>query len=96
MEEIKENKGRGGRRPGAGRPRLELREESSRAVSRTITLTVEEWELLKSHSPDGSYSTAISGALELALDSRSNPSNWLPVKNVFVGPGPVRASDLTK
>ncbi len=94
MEETKEKKGRGGRRPGSGRPRLELHQEGGRAVSRTVTLSVEEWELLKAHSADGTYSTAVKGALALALNPKAKPGGWSWLPNIFAGPGPVRAGDL--
>lgn len=97
MEETKEKKpGRGGRRPGSGRPRLELHQEGGRSVSRTVTLSAEEWELLKAHSADGTYSTGVKGALALALDSRAKPAGWRFDKNIFAGPEPVRAGDLKK
>lgn len=98
METIKENAelvsekpARGGRRAGAGRPRLELHQERERAVTRSITLTAEEWELLRLHSKSRSYSKAVSAALDLALNPRSAPADWCHSPNIWAGPGPAPA-----
>lgn len=82
METIKQNIGRGGRRPGAGRPSLEPGQEKERKVTKSITLSAEDWDFLSSLVGGGSLSVAVAGAVELARDPRSRPAGWRPV-----GPG---------
>ncbi len=76
-DKIKQEKpGRGGRRSGAGRPGLGRDEEAFRAVTKSITLTREEWDLLASVAPSLSPSRGLSAALVIALDARCRPVGW--------------------
>jgi hypothetical protein len=96
MEEIKEKPGRGGRRAGAGRPPLEFHKDGERKETKSITLSKEDWEFLRSHASNGSLSTAVFALVELARDPRSKPLGWLPSARKFADPGPVRAAELEK
>ena len=70
-----EKKGRGGSRQGAGRPRLELHQEAERKVTKSITLSQEDWNYLAAHA-EGTLSEAIHAALEMAGNTRSGAPGW--------------------
>ena len=70
---------RGGSRPGAGRPRMygEGRcADEQQAVSRTVTLTREQWAMLEEIGEQGSVSKAIRGLMYLAWH---RPPNGDPI-----------------
>jgi hypothetical protein len=79
METIKEETGRGGRRPGAGRPYLELHQEAERAQTKSITLTAREWAYLARCAPGLSPSNSIRLAVDVAGYHGPNgdgPKGW--------------------
>ena len=67
--------GRGGKRPGAGRPYLELHQEYERKVSKTITLSKEDWELLERHCT-GTLSEGIHALLHKELEHMPNGTEY--------------------
>jgi len=65
---------RGGVRPGAGRPSIPEEGSSwgSRAVSKSVTLTVEDWEWLREIAVDGSVSTAVRALIRYTREPTPN------------------------
>ena len=62
-------KGRGGRRPGAGRRYLEPHQEPDRKITKSITLSAATWASLHDHSTD-----TLSKAIEALLQLHGEPN----------------------